>query len=316
MIPPQEVTSLESLAWTASYYTSIALSIILPALTAYWAWRAYRNSRKIGYLLLLVLALSPYFVLTLSKVGNYIHRERIEEMQRERMAQAPAELHGQGIVVFERRIDFPLYPILLAAGIFLLYRSEKKRDCRPPRTTIYMHLENEGVDVWRPVEAIKMNGGIFQIITESQEGESGQFPSGSRVICETKKVEGKEILVAVRLVPYKTEIILKEDGFTLRSTKKEDFVLFSDVSAIRAYKVDLLAYDEICILFEKGKGEPVEVSEEALGFHDLMKHVTSRFTGSDAHWFEKVAHPAFALCPTIIWKQEPASQPETAPTQE
>ena len=205
--------------------------------------------------------------------------------------------------------------------LFAIYIGRKRpaqignNQMKLPRTTIYMHLENEGTDVWRPVEAV-MIGGEFRIVTEPPEGESWQFPSDSRVVCETRKVEGKEILVATRLAPYKTEIILKEDGFTLRSVKKEDFVLFSDVSVIRAYKMDLFAYDEICVLFERDKDKPVEVTEEALGFSNLMKQVVSRFAGSDPHWFEKVLQPPFALCPTIIWEKEPYSQPKTASTQE
>jgi len=64
--------------------------------------------------------------------------------------------------------------------------------------TIYVYLENEGTDVWRPVEALRESENIFQIITKPPDGESWQFPSGSRVMCEKKKLEGKEALVAVK----------------------------------------------------------------------------------------------------------------------
>ena len=103
----------------------------------------------------------------------------------------------------------------------------------------------------------------------------------------------------------KTEIIFREGGFTLRNMNDECSVLFGDISAIHAYKADIFSYDLICVVFEKTKGEPVEVTEEASGFHDFMEQIVSRFSGSDAHWYEKVVHPPFAPCPTVIWKKEP-----------
>jgi hypothetical protein len=101
------------------------------------------------------------------------------------------------------------------------------------------------------------------------------------------------------------EIALLEDGFALRGIEKEVRVSFADVSAIRAQKIDLFSFDEIHVTFERKKEEPVEISEESLGYDELMAQVLSRFSGSDTQWFSKVAHPPFASCPTTIWKPEP-----------
>jgi hypothetical protein len=109
------------------------------------------------------------------------------------------------------------------------------------------------------------------------------------------------------------EITLSEDGFALCGSDKEVFVSFADVCAIRAEKIDLFSFDEIRVTFERRKKEPVEISEESLGCDELMARVISRFSGSDAQWFSKVAHPAFAPCPTTIWKEEPNSEGSAAP---
>jgi hypothetical protein len=101
------------------------------------------------------------------------------------------------------------------------------------------------------------------------------------------------------------EIALLEDGFAFRGLEKEVRVSFADVCAIRAQKIDLFSFDEIRVTFDRKKEEPVEVSEESLGYDELMARVLSRFPGSDTQWFSKVAHPPFASCSTTIWKSEP-----------
>lgn len=102
---------------TSLYYLSIALFVVVPALSARWSWLAFRSSRKIGYVWLAVFALTPYITFTLTKVSHYIYREEIAKMNARR---------GDGIVVVEKKITFPMYQLAFAAGVFLLYRSEKQ----------------------------------------------------------------------------------------------------------------------------------------------------------------------------------------------
>ena len=46
--------------------------------------------------------------------------------------------------------------------------------------TIYVTMEDEGVDVWRPVEAADEGGGIYRISeTPMPDGEAWEFPLGS-----------------------------------------------------------------------------------------------------------------------------------------
>jgi len=63
-------------------------------------------------------------------------------------------------------------------------------------STIYVSLKGEGVDVWRPVEAIEEEAGIFRILSEPKKEEDWQFPSGSRVRCEKRKLASGEATVA------------------------------------------------------------------------------------------------------------------------
>jgi len=112
-----EVTPLEMFVETSLYYLGIALFVIVPALTTFWAWCAFRRCKKVGYVWLAVFALTSYVTFTLNKVSYYIHREEIAKMRAQR---------SDGIMVVERPITFPIYQLAFATGVFLLYRAEKR----------------------------------------------------------------------------------------------------------------------------------------------------------------------------------------------
>ena len=67
---------------------------------------------------------------------------------------------------------------------------------------IYVELLDEGVDVWRPVEAEPVMGGLYRVIGPVPEDETWTFWPGSIVRCETRTLSGdfgqsEQCLVAV-----------------------------------------------------------------------------------------------------------------------
>ena len=64
-------------------------------------------------------------------------------------------------------------------------------------TTIYMPLLNEGVDVWRPVNATHVGSDQYRIDDETPSEEEWAFAPGSIVRCEMKTLSGGERLTAV-----------------------------------------------------------------------------------------------------------------------
>ena len=70
--------------------------------------------------------------------------------------------------------------------------------------TIYVNLENEGVDTWRPVNAQKVDQGKYLIPEETiiPDGEVWRFQPGMVVRCvPTEKKDGEEeTLLAVESV--------------------------------------------------------------------------------------------------------------------
>ena len=57
-------------------------------------------------------------------------------------------------------------------------------------TTIYMPLLNEGVDVWRLVEAAQLSDGTYRIDGEMPDGEEWAFTPGTVVRCESRTFGG------------------------------------------------------------------------------------------------------------------------------
>jgi hypothetical protein len=65
---------------------------------------------------------------------------------------------------------------------------------------IYVSLLDEGVDVWRPVQAERLHGNHYRIINQSYDRamETWQFVPGDEVICEMVKTSDGLILAATR----------------------------------------------------------------------------------------------------------------------
>jgi hypothetical protein len=67
--------------------------------------------------------------------------------------------------------------------------------------TIYVALVDEGIDVWRPVEAKKLSADSFLIVDQGYDPtiERWEFEPGSIVRCRTENRDGRQILVATEV---------------------------------------------------------------------------------------------------------------------
>jgi hypothetical protein len=77
---------------------------------------------------------------------------------------------------------------------------EERGETIHSKTTIYIFLLNEGVEVWRPVEAELIEDGIYRILSVNDDpnDEEWQFQTGMIVRCENKTFsDGETKLVAV-----------------------------------------------------------------------------------------------------------------------
>ena len=66
------------------------------------------------------------------------------------------------------------------------------------RVNIYVQLLDEGVDVWRPVEATALGTGAYRLEGRPPSEERWEFQPGEIVIGETRELSGGPCLVAIR----------------------------------------------------------------------------------------------------------------------
>ena len=84
-----------------------------------------------------------------------------------------------------------------------ILQAEKEYDI--PRTAwhqtqeIYIYLLNEGTDAWRPVDAIVLGEGIYEIPRDAivPEDEDWEFLPGSMVRCAIKRLSGRDCMTAI-----------------------------------------------------------------------------------------------------------------------
>ena len=62
--------------------------------------------------------------------------------------------------------------------------------------TIYMYLPDEAVDVWRPVQAERLGPDLYRVLGPVPEEEVWQFPPGSIVRVQMKRLDGGDCPVA------------------------------------------------------------------------------------------------------------------------
>ena len=53
---------------------------------------------------------------------------------------------------------------------------------------IYMALLDEGIDVWRPIDAERLGPDIFRVIGPVPDGETWAFQPGEVVRCQKRKL--------------------------------------------------------------------------------------------------------------------------------
>lgn len=68
-------------------------------------------------------------------------------------------------------------------------------------TTIYIRLLDEGTEVFRPTSAESVEGSLFKVLPTSDydpEDERWEFVPGSVVKGEKRRLDGDEVMVAIR----------------------------------------------------------------------------------------------------------------------
>jgi hypothetical protein len=117
--------------------------------------------------------------------------------------------------------------------------------------------------------------------------------------------------------PKNGNIITSADYLKIKDEKGNPFELkWNEVEAVHAFKRDFFSTDLICLAFKKlEKDEYIEINEDMVGYHDLIKTLPNRFPEFPLDWYPKVAFPPFEANHKILWQRQPNKPPisKTAP---
>ena len=72
-----------------------------------------------------------------------------------------------------------------------------------PSVRIFVKLLNEGTDVWRPVEAVRIDEDVYQINRSNPydpQDETWEFMPGTMVKCEMKNLGQGQQMVAIESI--------------------------------------------------------------------------------------------------------------------
>jgi len=105
----------------------------------------------------------------------------------------------------------------------------------------------------------------------------------------------------VRDDPASWRLELHDAGFRCHARKRSDDVRWADLESIRTYKLDVFAYDLICIAFESSSGECVAIHEQMKGFMGVVKQMEQTFPEIPSDWYTTVMLPAFATNERVLW---------------
>ena len=101
------------------------------------------------------------------------------------------------------------------------------------------------------------------------------------------------------------QIVILPAGFRANDTMVE----WSQIASIKAFKLDLITSDLICLAVEvDGNDRYIQLSEEWPGFKELAEKMEARFAFPEG-WWDSVAKPAFKTNEALLYQR-------TSPIQE
>jgi hypothetical protein len=106
------------------------------------------------------------------------------------------------------------------------------------------------------------------------------------------------------------DVGLTDQGFVLGART----IAWADIERIRTYKLDFDTIDCVCLSFELGAGDAVEVTEESNGFNDFTDEMLERFPAIDRDWYTTVMTPAFQRNEAILFDKATSQRAATSST--
>jgi len=98
---------------------------------------------------------------------------------------------------------------------------------------------------------------------------------------------------------------LQDGGFHLvQGGVRLSTVNWQDVRMVRAFKRDLWSHDMICLAFEVGDDEWIEIWECMVDFLIVCEKMKTMLAGVPDDWYQDMMLPPFALNLRVLWQRD------------
>lgn len=85
-------------------------------------------------------------------------------------------------------------------------------------------------------------------------------------------------------------------------------VRWDEIIEVRAFKMDLISRDLVCLSISAGIGgiasRSIQLHEEMPGWYTLLEQLQANLAGCRQDWWAEVAFPAFATNERLIYRRE------------
>ncbi len=123
---------------------------------------------------------------------------------------------------------------------------------------------------------------------------------------------GKKIL-AERQEMYEKELgsfHYDENGFSIHIDYLDAYYNWDEIETVFGYKIDLVAYDEICIDVYTSDNEKFTISEETYGWFQFISKLSENIPNISIGWSMEVTQPAFERNLTLLYDKKNRTQNE------
>lgn len=106
------------------------------------------------------------------------------------------------------------------------------------------------------------------------------------------------------------EFVFEEDGFRYPFKEHAEKLKWADIERIVAYKLDLMATDEVCVELFSGNWK-ITFSESLPGWYQFVKKLNMAFPSLPDDWDWQITKPPFATNYTVLYEREDRKMPES-----
>jgi hypothetical protein len=140
-------------------------------------------------------------------------------------------------------------------------------------------------------------GGIFMLI---------RLLNPKNIFVTYKSEIGKKIL-AEREETFINDTGLfqyDENGFSLHIDGLDTYYKWNEIETVFGYKIDLLAYDEICLDIYPSDDKKITITEETLGWFQFISNLSQNIPVISIDWYINISHPAFEKNLTLLYDKK------------